>query len=417
MSQKITEPTFNIYFAPRFKIPVPGLVPAGAPASQIKQALERWGGRALVKPDVLTGRRSKSGMISKVSSVQAAVKELTRAAGTEVNGILPRGAYLVQDIPARWEVYTSLTYSTSHLGPLLSVSLKGGVDIEEIDRDQICTVPVDIFEGLDAYQAGEALRSLGWPQTLVSSLSRALIAFWDMFISSGMEHAEINPWRITPEGRPYACDFKGTLDEANYKCRVPGITLPEYPTAVTDFEDEMQSWSSSSHQGQAHVSDLGGSGILPLLFGGGASTIITEVLHACGGDPMFLSDFGGNPPYERMYGTARRCFDYRLGSARLLLILGGKANNTFIDVTFQAIADALADYCRAEGPPDIPVVIGRGGPKLMKGFLIMQQTLEQLQLPYVIFGPESPVTMVAEYAARLAAALGKPASIAGKEEL
>jgi len=47
------------------------------------------------------------------------------------------------------------------------------------------------------------------------------------------------------------------------------------------------------------------------------------------------------------------------------------------------------------------VIIGRGGPKLVKGFLIITQLMDQLQIPYVVFGPDSPVTMVAEYAAKL----------------
>jgi hypothetical protein len=37
----------------------------------------------------------------------------------------------------------------------------------------------------------------------------------------------------------------------------------------------------------------------------------------------------------------------------------------------------------------------------------MKQTLEYLGLPYVIFGPETPVTGVAEYAARLAGAVAE----------
>jgi hypothetical protein len=34
--------------------------------------------------------------------------------------------------------------------------------------------------------------------------------------------------------------------------------------------------------------------------------------------------------------------------------------------------------------------------------LSLKDTLESLHLPYVIFGPDTPVTMVAEYAAKLA---------------
>jgi len=46
-------------------------------------------------------------------------------------------------------------------------------------------------------------------------------------------------------------------------------------------------------------------------------------------------------------------------------------------------------------------VIGRGGPRLVKGLLHIKKCLEYLKLPYVIFGPDTPVTLVAEYAAQL----------------
>jgi succinyl-CoA synthetase beta subunit len=179
-----------------------------------------------------------------------------------------------------------------------------------------------------------------------------------------------------------------------------GFSLPEYPANVTLFEEEMATWNASSYRGQAHVCELGGEYILPILFGGGASTIIAETLVQNNGSPTILSDFGGNPPYERMFGTAKICFEHQLAKASLLLILGGKANNTLIDVTFKAIADALQAYVYEHGPIKIPVIIGRGGPRLVQGFLAMIDTLDSLGMPYVVFGPETPVTQVAEYAAK-----------------
>ncbi|NMA15405.1 MAG: carboxylate--amine ligase, partial [Clostridia bacterium] len=74
-------------------------------------------------------------------------------------------------------------------------------------------------------------------------------------------------------------------------------------------------------------------------------------------------------------------------------------------VTFQAIGDALTDYVNEKGPIDIPVVVGRGGPGLVKGIIILKQCLESLKLPYVIFGPDTPVTLVAGYAAKLVNAI------------
>lgn len=405
MTIRMTELTFLEQFAPRYGIPVPRHIEGTAKRSELKRALEEWGGRALVKPDVLAGRRGKAGAIAQVDNVQDAIRQIKRISGTEISGHMPRSAYLVEKVPAAFEMFSAITYNSSFLQPSFSVSLKGGVDIEDVPDNKKVTMPVDIFRGLDAYQAGELLEKLGCEKKLISELSRALVSFWDLFVSTGMLSAEINPWRITPKGKIYACDFKATVDDSNYKSKVPGLEFPDYPENISAFEEEMAAWNSSSHQGQAHVSELGGSKILPILFGGGASTIITETLEIAGGDPMFLSDFGGNPPYERMLGTARICFDHKLKDAKLLLILGGKANNTFIDVTFQAIADALLAYIDEHGPIDIPVVVGRGGPRLVKGLLALKQALEYLNLPYVIFGPDSPVTLVAEYAAKLVNAI------------
>ena len=216
-----------------------------------------------------------------------------------------------------------------------------------------------------------------------------------------MLSCEINPWRVTNSGSIYACDFKATFDENNFKSQVLGFDFPEYPTSATEFEEEMNAWASASHRGQAHVSDLGGKKILPMLFGGGASTITIETLSQLEGDPMFLSDFGGNPPYDRMKGTAMRCFEHRLADASLLLILGGTANNTQIDIIFSAIADALEEWVLDNGPLKIPVVIGRGGPGLVRGLIMMKKALENIGCPYVFFGPDTPLTLVAAYAAKL----------------
>ncbi|MBL7146967.1 MAG: hypothetical protein ISS76_22200 [Phycisphaerae bacterium] len=339
-----------------------------------------------------------------MSDYVEAQRVLKHVQSKELNGHLPRTAYIVQYIPADMEVYSVITYDSRYLGSVMTVSLAGGMNVEDVEDNKKVTFPVDVYKGFNAYQASEILTKLDYPRNMVSSLSQALVDFWDLFISTGMRMCEVNPWRITPTGKPYACDFKAVFDEANFKFKNIGFKLPEYPANVTPFEEEMASWSASSYRGQAHVADLGGELILPILFGGGASTIIVETLMQNGGSPIFLSDFGGNPPYERMFGTAQICFEHHLDKANLILIFGGKANNTSISITFKAIADALQNYVDKHGPINTPVIIGRGGPQLVKGLLTMKDTLESLGLPHVIFGPDTPVTQVAEYAAKFAMA-------------
>jgi succinyl-CoA synthetase beta subunit len=400
MSTKIGELTFLQQLAGRFKIPAPEFVVEPVGQSEVKCRLQLWG-VGIVKPDVLAGKRGKAGAVHEVSDYREAMQLLKKVAATQVGGQQPRTSYMVQAVPADLELFSAITYSSRFLSPSFTVSLKGGMDVESTPDSEKVTIPVDVFQGLNAYQASEALSKLGLQGKLNSAVARSFVNQWDMFISTGMQSCEINPWRVSKNEKVYACDFKATFDENNFKFRDAGFDLPEYPSVEDAFDEEMRVWSASSHQGQAHVSSLGGNKILPILFGGGASTIIIETLAQCGGDPMFLSDFGGNPPYERMKKTAEICFRHKLADASLLLILGGKANNTQIDVTFAAIADALDEWVNQHGPIDIPVVIGRGGPGLVQGFAAMKKVLENLNLPYVIFGPDTPITLIAAYAARL----------------
>jgi len=399
MPQQLGELTFLRELAPRFAIPVPEYLEWPAERKSVADCLDRWKS-ALAKADILVGGRGKAGLVERVDSAADAIRALKRLSAAELGGRIARTSYLVQHVPARHEVYTAITYDSRWLSPAITLSLKGGVDVESIAESDKLTFPVDVYQGLDAYQASELLESLGCPRPVISPLSRALVNLWDMFITSGMRMCEVNPWRITPDNRPLACDFKGVLDEANFKHRNIEFELPEYPESVSEFQQEMDRWSAASYQGQAHVSDLGGKGVLPILFGGGASTIIIETLLQSGGDPMFLSDFGGNPPYERMRGTASICFKHKLADAVVLLILGGKANNTRIDITFQAIADALAEHAHRR-QSELPVIVGRGGPRLVQGLLALQRCLEELGWPYTIFGHDTPITMVAQYAGRL----------------
>ena len=413
---QMTELTFLEQLAGRFDLHVPDCVAAGASRAEVREALEKWGGRGVVKADVASGYRARGGAVEVVEDPQDAVAALRRLSVAEVRGAPARTAYMTQFIPAEHQVYSALTYHSRYLGPALTLSLSGGTDIEEVPDQAKRTIPVDVFEGLDAYQASNLLRDLECPTELVSPVSQVLVSFWDMFISTGMRMCEVNPWRIGPDRRPYVCDFKAVFDSANFKLKEAGLRFPEYPQHMTEFEEEMARWNASSYRGQAHVSELGGSLVLPILFGGGASTIAAETLEIAGGSPIFLSDFGGNPPYDRMYGTAERCLRHHLADASTLLILGGKANNTFIDVTFQAIGDALTDYFEKQGRVEIPVVVGRGGPRMVPGFISLRETLETLALPYVIFGHDTPLTLVAEYAARLAVFFSERKEAAGARQ-
>ena len=63
--------------------------------------------------------------------------------------------------------------------------------------------------------------------------------------------------------------------------------------------------------------------ILAPTFGGGANSLVTEML---GDDAIISSDFGGNPPYEKMKAVASICYRHYLARTNVLFIIGGKSN-------------------------------------------------------------------------------------------
>lgn len=128
---------------------------------------------------------------------------------------------------------------------------------------------------------------------------------------------------------------------------------------------------------------------------------------------IISSDFGGNPPYEKMKEVARICYKHWLRQANVLFIIGGKSNNTDIFETYRAMGDALREHFSEYGPTPVYVVSGRGGPNLVRGFGALAETCESLGLPYRFFGFDSAISEVVNYAK----SVDKWMKAAGREQL
>jgi hypothetical protein len=99
-----------------------------------------------------------------------------------------------------------------------------------------------------------------------------------------------------------------------------------------------------------------------------------------------------------MKEVARICFKHWLKQSNVLFLIGGKSNNTDIFETFRAIADALREHVSRHGPTPVYVVVGRGGPNLVRGMGALSATCDALGLPYRIFGFDSDMSEVIAYA-------------------
>ena len=361
-------------------------------------------GSVFVKPIFKggVGKKGKSGLIGRAKDLKTALAEKERLyfvehrvgnAVSKAQGVTFEGA-----VPAEHEVYFAISDSTRFRAPTITLTHKGGIAIEELDKQHVAEVPFEALTGLKAFVIANALTDIGAPREIISPLVQNLPKLWELFHHYGLTTLELNPIRMSPGrgGRlvPVACDFKCGFDRDDPRRERLKLPASLFAGDYSDFEHEIN--QLRTYQGQSDVFVINPKGtILAPTFGGGANSLVTQAL---GDEAIISSDFGGNPPYEKMHDVARICFKYWLAQSNVLFIIGGKSNNTDIFETLRAMADALREHFGAHGPTPLYVVIGRGGPNLVRGLGAMRDTVEALGLPYRFFGFDSAMSEVVNYA-------------------
>jgi succinyl-CoA synthetase beta subunit len=378
----------------------------GASEDEIQALIDRHR-QIFIKPVFKggVGKKAKAGLIGRAGDLKTALAEKERLyfakhrhgnALAKANGVTFEGS-----VPGDHEVYFAITDATEFRAPTMTLTHFGGVDIEELDRSRVAQVPFDALTGLKAFVVANALTDIGAPTDIISPLVQYLPKLWELMHHYGMTTLELNPIRMRAgkDGRltPVACDFKCGFDRDDPRWQ--RLNLPDhlFTADTSDFEHEIN--QLRTHQGQSDVFVINDKGtILAPTFGGGANSLVTEVL---GEAAIISSDFGGNPPYEKMKEVAHICFKHWLKQTNVFFIIGGKSNNTDIFETFRAMGDALREHFSEQGPTPVYVVVGRGGPNLVRGMGALADTCDSLGLPYRFFGFDSAISEVVNYARKM----------------
>lgn len=374
-----------------------------ASVDDIKGLIAKWG-QVFIKPIFKggVGQKGKAGLMGRVDNITDALKEKERLYFAEhtFHGAVSKadGVTFEGGVPADHEVYFSISDSTEFRAPVMTITHHGGVDIEELDDDKIQVVPFDPLTGLKSFHVSNALDALGAPKEIISPLVQNLPKLWTLFSNYGMNMLELNPIRMMKNNKgrlvPVACDFKCSFDQDDAGWRRLNLPSHLFADDYSEFEQEIN--QLRTYQGQSDVFVMNPEGTITApTFGGGANALVTELL---GDRATISSDFGGNPPYEKMFEISRICFKHWLEQSNVLFIIGGKANNTDIYETFRAMADALRHHFQTYGPTPLYVVAGRGGPNVIRGMAYLKDTMDNLKIPYRLFGFDSAMSEVINYA-------------------
>ncbi|UAJ12346.1 ATP citrate lyase citrate-binding domain-containing protein [Glacieibacterium megasporae] len=386
--------------------PTAEVIGADASDDAIQALIDRHGS-IFIKPIFrgAVGKKGKAGLVGRAVDLATALAEKERLffaqhrhgdSLVKANGVTFEGG-----VPATHEIYFSISDSTIYRAPTMTLTHLGGVDIEDLSPGQVATVPFDALTGLKAFVVANALTDIGAPRELISPLVQHLPKLWELVHHYGMTALEVNPIRMQRgrDGRltPVACDFKCGFDRDDHRWERLDLPAHLFADDASAFEREVN--TLRTHQGQSDVFVLNPHGtVLAPTFGGGANSLVTEML----GDAAIIStDFGGNPPYEKMKQVAAICYRHWLKQSNVLFIVGGKSNNTDIYETFRAMGDALREHFSQHGSTPLYVVVARGGPNLVRGMGALAETCDSLGLPYRQFGFDSAMSEVVLYARKV----------------
>src|ERR1700733_1741630 len=194
-------------------------VPAGQAARTVEDAVaaaDAIGYPCVVKAQVQIGGRGKLGGI-KVAQDRAEAEQYARAIlGMDIRGLTVHELWIEEASEIASEYYASVIFDRSAKAPLVMLSTKGGMDIEQVadeDPDAIAHLHVDPLLGFQDFHGRRLAFEAGVDADVVRPVGAMLAKLYDTFIEEEATLVEVNPMIVTPDRQVKALDAKVTLDD------------------------------------------------------------------------------------------------------------------------------------------------------------------------------------------------------------
>jgi succinyl-CoA synthetase beta subunit len=362
-------------------------VPSGRPAETVDEAVtaaDAVGYPCVVKAQVQIGGRGKLGGIKVASGREEARDHAESILGMDIRGLKVHEVWVEEASEIEAEYYASVVFDRSAKAPLVMLSTKGGMDIEEVaeeDPGAIASLHVDPLLGYQEFQGRRLAFEAGVDADLVRSLPGLLGKLYEAFVAEDATLIEVNPLIVTPKRELRALDAKVTLD-GNALFRHPENAALRNPSA----EDEQE--QMAKERGLTYVKLDGDIGIL----GNGAGLVMStlDVVAQAGGRPANFLDAGGGSKADAIVAAVEVILSDDKVRAVLFNIFGGI---TRCDEVAKGLIEAFGRV-----QPEVPFVVRLDGTNDEEG----RRLLAEAELP----GLEVEATMLgaAERVVALAAA-------------
>jgi succinyl-CoA synthetase beta subunit len=269
-------------------------------AAEAKAIADEFGGKVVVKAQVLMGGRGKAGGVKLFEDSESAAQFTQELIGKRLvsiqnpDGMVVEKVLVAELVDIAEEYYLSVLLDRAEQKLVVMISKEGGMEIEQVaeeNPDAIVRLYVNPAWGLDDFEVREAVQKANIPAPAQRQMVAMIKGLVQVYLKEDADMVEINPVAWTPDGKLLAADAKVSIDEnALYR-------HPEYNATKDDAADHPID-AEASKLGIAYVNLGGDIGIM----GNGAGLVMCSLdeVNRAGGSPANFLDVGGGANADRV---------------------------------------------------------------------------------------------------------------------
>ena len=343
-------------------VPIPGGDVATTPA-EAREIAREYGGKVVVKSQVLIGGRGKAGGIKLANNPDEAEQRASEILGMDIKGFKVGKVLIDQQAPGgiAQEIYLAVLIDRAARKPMVMASAEGGMDIEEVNEkspEKIFKVHVEPSLGVRSYQSTYLATAMGLPRELWREFHKITSGLYACFEANDASLTEINPLVITGDGHLMALDGKMSIDD-NSLYRHPNLA------EMRDVDEETAAEKEARMNGINFIQLDGNIGCM--VNGAGLAMATMDVVkkfgEGTGCAPANFLDIGGGAKAEQVTTALRLILSDESVKAVLINIFGGITRG---DEVAKGIIEALAQV-----DTNVPMVVRLAGTNATQGMAIL----------------------------------------------
>lgn len=253
---------------------------------EVDEAFQQLEKPIVVKPQTLSKRRGKAGLIRFVNTLAEAKKNVNDLLGAKFRGETVTEVLLQHMIDEGLEMYMAVIVDKSKGKPVAILSSEGGIDIESIAEKvplKIALTDVECSGGLKERHIINLTQQLKLDEQLLPELKSVFLKLYTVFRKYEAELVEINPLIVTKDRKMIAVDALIDIDDD---------ALFRHPELSVYKERRTKNLENQARRsGLSFVKLEGNIGIIGN--GAGLTMATADMVHFYGGRPAYFLDVRG----------------------------------------------------------------------------------------------------------------------------